>query len=71
FFCAEAALVIEIDGSQHYSESGRDNDAERDGYLSSVGLEVVRYSNHDVNTNFEGVYNDISRRLSERITDKK
>ncbi len=71
FFCAEAALVIEIDGSQHYSESGRDNDAERDGYLSSVGLEVVRYTNHDVNTNFEGVYNDISRRLSERITDKK
>ena len=34
FYCAEANIVIELDGSQHYSDDGRKSDDERDEYLA-------------------------------------
>lgn len=66
FFCAEAKIVIEVDGAQHYSEEGRSEDSERDAYLNSLGFEVVRVTNYDVNTNFEGVCLHIQRRIEAR-----
>ena len=61
FYCFSAKLVIELDGSQHFEESGLAADRERDSYLSSLGLRVLRYSNRDVNQNFSGVCEDILR----------
>ena len=66
FFCADARLVIELDGSQHYTEKGKEKDEERDGFLESLGLEVLRFSNYDINTNFEGVCLLIKRRIEAR-----
>ncbi len=63
FYCAEAKLVIELDGSQHCEADGIEKDAERDRYLQGLGLTVLRYSNLDVMRNFEGVCTDISERL--------
>jgi len=68
FYCASAKIVIELDGSQHYDEKGQKSDQIRDAYLSSLGITVLRYSNHDVNTNFEGVCTDIMRHLSTSST---
>ena len=59
FYCADAKLVIELDGSQHYSEKGMENDARRDEYLHSLGLAVKRYSNADINDRFGSVCEDI------------
>ena len=59
FYCAQARLVIEVDGGQHYTEAGRTADAERDRYLQSVGLRVLRYSDNDVLTNITGVVESI------------
>jgi len=59
FYCSCARLVIEIDGSQHYEDKGLMDDAVRDAYLSSLGLNVIRYSNHDLNRNFSVVCEDI------------
>ena len=70
FFIAEERLVIEIDGSQHYSEEGRSADAERDEWLRSQNMRVIRYTNHDVNTNFEGVCMDILKQINEKRKDK-
>ena len=64
FYCASAKLVIELDGSQHYEEEGAASDRERDQVLNEMGISVVRYSNHDVNRNFEGVCKDILRRIN-------
>ena len=64
FYCAEARLVIELDGSQHCEDAGMAYDAERDEYLRSLGLTVCRYSNLDVMRNFEGVCTDILIRLN-------
>ena len=44
FYCAEARLVIEIDGSQHYEELGERKDKIRDEYLiQERGLEILRF----------------------------
>ena len=42
FYCASAKLVIELDGSQHYEEMGRQKDEIRDAYLESIGCRVLR-----------------------------
>ena len=63
FYCHKAKLVIELDGSQHYSIPGKQADAVRDGYLREQGLTVLRYSNSDVDRNFPGVCGDILAHL--------
>jgi len=48
FYCPKAKIVIELDGEQHYSEKGLIRDKERDAYLNSLGLNVLRFSNNDI-----------------------
>ena len=55
FYCAKANIVIELDGSQHYEDSGLMNDEKRTEYLCEYGITVIRISNLDVMRNFEGV----------------
>ena len=61
FYSAEAKLVIELDGSQHYEQSGIEKDTERTAYLSQFGLTVIRIPNNEVNRNFSGVCEYIDR----------
>ncbi|MBR0354747.1 MAG: endonuclease domain-containing protein [Oscillospiraceae bacterium] len=63
FYCASARLVIELDGSQHFETAGLASDRARDAYLNELGLRVLRYSNRNVNRNFDGVCADILRYL--------
>ena len=55
FYCAAARLVIEIDGSQHFEPEERAKDEARTAYLNGLGLQVVRFSNYDVDAHFESV----------------
>ena len=64
FYCASAKLVIELDGSQHFEQVGQKKDAQRDAFLQGQGLTVLRYSNLDVNKNFEGVCLDILKHIN-------
>ena len=66
FYCAELKLVIEVDGAQHYSEEGRIADAERDACLARTGNAVLRFTNADVNRNFECVCLEIMKAIRER-----
>ncbi len=59
FYCPAAKLIIEIDGGQHYSEDGLRRDKIRDDYLSSLGFEVLRFSDRDVFENINGVLEKI------------
>ena len=63
FYIADAEIVIELDGSQHYENEGIQKDAERDAFLCSQKMTVLRYSNSDVNNNFRGVCQDIWNHL--------
>ena len=55
FYCAEAKIVIELDGSQHFETGGIEHDAVRTSFLNSFGLSVYRIPNSEVNKNFTGV----------------
>ena len=55
FYCHEYSLVIEIDGSQHYSEEGVVKDAIRTERLEERNLTVMRIPNKLINKNFKDV----------------
>ena len=55
YYCAEAKLVIELDGSQHYEEEEKKKDIERTVFLESYGIRVIRIPNNEVMHNFYGV----------------
>ena len=48
FYCHEIGLVIELDGSKHGTDEGKEYDAERTKFLEALDLTVVRYWNSDV-----------------------
>ena len=55
FYSAQAKLVIELDGSQHYEKDNAEKDAERTAFLKGYGLTIIRIPNNEVNNNFRGV----------------
>ena len=67
FYCAEAKIAIELDGSQHYEQEAKKKDAERDRFLNELGIVVLRYTNVEVNSNFNGVCLSIMKHLNSVI----
>lgn len=59
FYCAEANLVVEIDGESH--EGRLDDDRRRDEYLEKIGLRIMRVTNDEVLENLDGVAEVILR----------
>jgi very-short-patch-repair endonuclease len=55
FVTYEKRLVIEIDGGQHNEVEGREKDQQRDAWLQSQGFRVLRFWNHEVLQNIDGV----------------
>ena len=55
FYCAEAKLAIELDGSQHFEPTEMVRDTERTRYLEQFGLKVLRIPNSELSHNFRGV----------------
>ena len=55
FYCHKAKLIIEIDGSQHYTEEGRQKDEFRTEILEGYDLKVIRFTNRQISTNFRDV----------------
>ena len=69
FYCASAKLVIEVDGFQHYEPQGMAYDAERSAFLSALGLNVLRFSNRDIDRDFRGVCEQIDMTIQKRLQD--
>ncbi|MBN1458498.1 MAG: endonuclease domain-containing protein [Armatimonadetes bacterium] len=57
FYCAEASLIVEIDGPTH--DYTAEADALRQRCIESLGLTVLRFSNQDIVSNLEGVLHTI------------
>ena len=70
FYSAEAKLVIELDGSQHYEEINAEKDAERTAFLEGYGLTVIRIPNNEVNRNFRGVCEYIDAAVRQSLSQK-
>ena len=63
FVCLEKKLVIEVDGGQH--NDAKADDAMRDRWLRSQGYRVLRFWNHEVLTQIDGVMEMVRSALSE------
>ena len=63
FYIASHKIAIELDGSQHYEDKNIVYDLDRSRYLQNEGIKVLRYTNLDINRNFEGVCQDILMNL--------
>ena len=59
FYIANPRIVIELDGSQHGDPENKKADMERDAYLETLGIKVLRYTNTDIKKRFHAVAEDI------------
>ncbi|MEM7424971.1 MAG: endonuclease domain-containing protein [Pseudomonadota bacterium] len=57
FLCADAKLIVELDGGQHAEQ--RQYDKERTETLRRAGFHVVRFWNNEVMENVEGVLSEL------------
>ena len=68
FFCFKAKLIVELDGSQHYTEDGIEYDTLRTDILEKYDLEVIRFSNIEIDRYFNDVCRAIDQKVKERIS---
>lgn len=70
FFAPKGKLVVEVDGSQHAEDYHTVKDKERDNYLSSIGVRVLRFNSREVLKDTEAVIEVIFRTIKERLDNK-
>jgi very-short-patch-repair endonuclease len=63
FYCPRAKQIIEIDGGQHYMDSGAKEDRIRDDYMREHGFKVLRFSDQEIFENLNGVIEKIYENL--------
>jgi len=66
FFCEEAELNVERDGSQHCSPDQRRNDLEREKFLRSRGIKTLRFWNSHLRRNAQSIRDTIFKELQGR-----
>ena len=67
FYCHQAKLAIEIDGSQHLKPKQTELDAKRSERLHKLGFDVLRFTNTDIDLYFEQTCVLIIEKVEERI----
>ena len=70
FFCKELNLVIETDGSTHFSKEAQLADLERTNWLEAQGYTVIRFWDDEVMKNIDGVRDKITCWIRENHKDK-
>jgi very-short-patch-repair endonuclease len=65
-YAAEIKLGIELDGDSHFQEGAREYDRERQAYIESFGIRIIRFLNNDIYENLDGVIEGIEREIIER-----
>ena len=63
FYCPKAKLIIEVDGSQHYEKEAIEYDINRTKAFNELELDVIRFSNYDVDYNFKCVCEKIHEKI--------
>jgi cyclase len=64
FYCHQHKLIIEVDGSIHLEPEVAANDIEREGYLTSKGFKIFRFTNNQIFTSIEKVLEQIKNAMS-------
>ena len=71
FYCGKAMLAIEVDGSQHMEPDIIEQDRIRTNYLETLGIEVIRFTNQDINDSFDVVRNVIRIYVETRLSNPR
>jgi len=67
FYCYQAKLVVELDGSQHCDSDAIGYDRKRTNYIEAHGYTVMRFSNRDVTERFRSVCEAIDIAVKQRL----
>ena len=67
FYCHDARLIVELDGSQHYIPHIKEKDQQRSAILESRNLLVIRIPNNEIHDNFRDVCEYIDQCVKYRI----
>src|SRR5437762_13071426 len=67
FYCHSLKLVIEIDGSVHYSDEAQKNDLLKEKDLQSLGLTIIRFTNNEIVNNAERSLKKIDEFINNNI----
>ena len=68
FYCSKAKLVIELDGLQHFTDSGIRHDEYRTYLMNQYGIEVIRFSNSEVDLRFSYICDEIDKKVRKRMS---
>jgi very-short-patch-repair endonuclease len=71
FYCAEAKLLIEVDGASHLEPAQIEYDQLRTEYLEELGYKVIRFTNDEVKFNIVGVIGEILKMVESRVVARK
>jgi len=63
FYCPAVKLAVELDGGQHNECEKREYDVVRSEYLKAQGIDVMRFWNHEVLLNAQGVLNKLTEKI--------
>jgi very-short-patch-repair endonuclease len=67
FYCAEAKLLIEVDGPSHLEREQQEYDQARTEYLEALGYKVIRFTNNNCSYNIHAVVTAIIEEVESRI----
>lgn len=70
FYCAKAALVIELDGGGHYTDEQTEKDLRRTKDLESMNLTVIRICNTDIDRNFDSVCEYVDMKVKSLLSSR-
>ena len=71
FYCHDARLVIELDGAQHFTAEGMTYDEARTRVLNAYGLTILRFTNHQIDSEFRAVCTKIAAAVAARLDHQK
>ncbi|MCK5052257.1 MAG: endonuclease domain-containing protein [Candidatus Cloacimonetes bacterium] len=63
FYAPSLRLCIEVDGKQHHTETGSEYDAERDNYMESLNIQILRFKNELVIEDTVNIVSEIKRAI--------
>ena len=66
FYSPEYGVGIEADGGQYYEDKGKKRDGLRTRELSKLGIEILRFGDHEILKNIEGVYEIIRETIEKK-----
>jgi very-short-patch-repair endonuclease len=64
FYCPKLKLIIEVDGDSHFQDNNN-YDNQRQKYLESLGLNVLRFTNNDIYQSLDHVIKIITDKVIE------